>query len=148
LAYDQALLLRAADIKLLHERRIQIRGGKTDLPKRRAELAVAENQLKRLAAELEWDTVQTAQVIARLPSRAKIANARTLLNRRGELHAAKDIALASMGEADDKHTDLTCLQLTPRASPAQNRPWKAINRRHHPSLQHTPLELFSFTCTF
>jgi uncharacterized protein YhaN len=107
LAYDQALLLRAADIKLLHERRIQIRGGKTDLPKRRAELAVAENQLKRLAAELEWDTVQTAQVIARLPSRAKIANARTLLNRRGELHAAKDIALASMGEADDKHTDLT-----------------------------------------
>ena len=50
LAYDQALLSRAEDVQQLHDRRIQIRAGKADLPKRRAELAGAEATLNRLAA--------------------------------------------------------------------------------------------------
>jgi uncharacterized protein YhaN len=105
LAYDQALLLRADDIQQLHDRRIQIRAGKTDLPKRRAELAGAEATLNRLAAELEW-TGDVDQLIARIPARAKIATLRTLLNRRGEQLAAVENAIAATGEADDKLAEL------------------------------------------
>jgi len=106
LAYDQALLLRADDIQQLHDRRIQIRAGKTDLPKRRAELASAEATLNRLAAELEW-TGDIDQLIARVPARAKIATLRTLLNRRGEQLAAVQNAKAALGEADDKLAELS-----------------------------------------
>ena len=38
-------------------------------------------------------------------------------------------------------TDFNCLQSTPRASPAQSRPWKAINRAPILTCEHTPLEL-------
>ena len=39
---------------------------------------------------------------------------------------------------EDKHTDLTCLQLTLRGLTAKNRPWKAINRGniHHLYTHH------------
>jgi uncharacterized protein YhaN len=105
LAYDQALLARAEDIQQLHDRRIQIRAGKADLPKRRAELAGAETTLNRLAAELEW-TGDIDQLIARIPARAKIATLRTLLNRRGEQIGAVENAKAAVGEADDKLAEL------------------------------------------
>jgi uncharacterized protein YhaN len=105
LAYDQALLLRADDIDQLHDRRIQIRAGKADLPKRRAELADAEATLNRLAAELEW-AGDIDQLIARIPARAKIATLRTLLNRRGEQLAAVQNAKAALAEADEKLAEL------------------------------------------
>ena len=107
LAYDQALLLRADDIEQLHERRIQIRAGKTDLPKRRAELARAEADLNRLATELDWKTGGVDQLIARIPARAKVAGARTLLNRRGQLHAAVENAKTAVEEADEKVAELS-----------------------------------------
>jgi uncharacterized protein YhaN len=105
LAYDPALVLRADDIQQLHDRRIQIRAGKADLPKRRAELAGAEATFNRLAAELEW-TGDLDQLIAHLPARAKIATLRTLLNRRGEQIAAVENAKAAVCEADDKLAEL------------------------------------------
>ena len=105
LAYDQALLLRADDIDQLHDRRIQIRAGKADLPKRRAELAGAEATLNRLAAELEW-AGDIDQLIERIPARAKIATLRTLLNRRGEQLAAVQNAKAALAEADEKLAEL------------------------------------------
>jgi uncharacterized protein YhaN len=105
LAYDPALVLRADDIQQLHERRIQIRAGKADLPKRRAELAGAETTFNRLAAELEW-TGDLDQLIAHLPARAKIATLRTLLNRRGEQIAAVENAKAAVSESDDKLAEL------------------------------------------
>jgi hypothetical protein len=105
LTYNQALFLRADDIQQLHDRRIQIRAGKTDLPKRRAELASAVATLNRLAAELEW-TGDVDQLIARIPPRAKIATLRTLLNRRGEQIAAVENAKAALGEANDTLAEL------------------------------------------
>ena len=105
MAYDQALLSRADDIQQLHDRRIQIRAGKADLPKRRAELAGAEATLNRLAAELEW-AGDIDQLIARIPARAKIATLRTLLNRRGEQIAAVENAKAAVSEAEDKLAEL------------------------------------------
>ena len=42
--------------------------------------------------------------------------------------------LASLLHVEVKLNRHNCLQPTPHASPAQNRPWKATNRTPHPSL--------------
>jgi uncharacterized protein YhaN len=105
LDYDSPLLVRTDDIQHLHDRRIQIRAGKADLPKRRAELVGSEASLNRLAAELEWSG-DIDQLIARIPTRAKIATLRALLNRHGEQIAAVENAKAAAAEVDDKLAEL------------------------------------------
>jgi uncharacterized protein YhaN len=102
LAYDEALLARADDINRLHERRIQVQAGMADLPKRRAELTAAESHLKRLAAELEWETDNSNKIITSIPARAKLAYARALSNRRGELSTAASNARAALDEAEER----------------------------------------------
>jgi hypothetical protein len=102
LAYDEALIARADDINRLHERRIQVQAGTADLPKRRAELTAAESHLKRLAAELEWATDNSDKIIASVPARAKLAHARALSNRRGELLTAANNARAALDEAEER----------------------------------------------
>ena len=105
LTYDDGLLARADDIQLLHDRRIQIRAGKADLPKRRAELAGAEASLNRLAAELEWSG-DIDQLMARIPARAKIAALRALVNRRGEQFGAIENAKVAVAEAEEKLAEI------------------------------------------
>jgi uncharacterized protein YhaN len=105
LAHDEALLTRADDINRLHERRIQVHAGMADLPKRRAELAAAESHLKRLAVELEWLSDGADNIITSIPARAKLAHARALSSRRGELLSAASNARAALDEAEDReHT--------------------------------------------
>lgn len=101
LIFDDALLARAEDIAQLRDRRIQVRAGKADLPKRRAELAAAEATLNRLAGELEW-TGDVVQLIARIPAKAKVAVLRGLLNRRGAQSGAVENAKSAVAEAEDK----------------------------------------------
>lgn len=101
LAFDDALLARAEDIALLRDRRIQVRAGKADLPKRRAELAAAEAALNRLASELEWSG-DVEQLIARIPAKAKVAVLRGLLNRRGAQSGAVENAKGAVAEAEEK----------------------------------------------
>ena len=99
LTYDDTLILHEHDIEQLHERRIKVRDGRADLPKRRAELAGAEATLRQLAAELEWDANDVEQLIERIPARAKVSTARTLLSRRGERSSAVENARAAAEEA-------------------------------------------------
>lgn len=106
LSYEEPLLMRADDIARLHERRIQIRLGRTDLPKRRTELTIAEAHLARLASELEWDVDDRATIMRRIPTRPKLTSARSLLNMRGELISAVDGAKMAVAEAEDKASDL------------------------------------------
>jgi uncharacterized protein YhaN len=117
LSYEEPLLIRAEDIARLHERRIQIRLGRTDLPKRRAELASAEAQLARLAAELEWPAGDSSDIMRRIPTRPKLTSARSLLNLRGELNSAVDSTKAAVAEAEENVSDLA-RQLSDTASPA------------------------------
>lgn len=107
LTYDEALLLRTEDIGQLHERRIQVRAGKADLPKRRIELASAEADLRRLAGELEWETANIDQLVARIPARSKVAGVRTLLNRRGELLSGEETARAALEETEARLGEIT-----------------------------------------
>ena len=106
LTYDEALLLHEHDIEQLHERRITVRDGRADLPKRRAELAGAEAELRRQAAELEWDASDVDQVIDRIPARAKAVTVRNLLNRRGACFSAVEAAKAAVEEATTKAAEL------------------------------------------
>ena len=106
LSYDEGLLQREQDIAQFHERRIQIRAGKADLPKRRAELAGAEIAISRLASDLDWQDKDIDLIIGRIPARSKLATVRGLMNRRGELVAAVENTTAAMQEAVDKVSDL------------------------------------------
>jgi len=117
LGFDEVLILHEHDIEQLHERRIKIRDGKADLPKRRAELASAEADLRRLATELEWDADDVDQLIGRIPARAKVSTVRTLLNRRGERLSAVESAETASEEAAGKASDLQ-RQLEAQDAPA------------------------------
>ena len=102
LTYDKSLILIEDDINHMHERRIKVRDGRSDLPKRHAELAGAEADLHRLAAELEWDSKDVVELIRRIPARAKVGTVRTLLNRRGALLSVVENARSAAEEATHK----------------------------------------------
>jgi uncharacterized protein YhaN len=107
LVYDDALLARADEIKRLHELRIRTRDQKADLPKRRTELAVAEDNLKRLAEEVAWNSDAPAEISARLPARSKLAEARSLSQQRGSLTVAAENARTARQEAEARIVELT-----------------------------------------
>jgi uncharacterized protein YhaN len=106
LSYDEAFLARKTDIDRLHEMRIKVRAGRSDLPKRRAELATEEAALTDLAAELDWQRADSGEIIAKLPARAKVANARALSKRYVELVSAEESARRACLEADEQVTAL------------------------------------------
>ncbi len=105
LTFDDDLLARAEDIAQLRDRRIQVRAGKSDLPKRRAELAATEASLNRLAGELEWSG-NIDQLIVRIPVKAKVAVLRGLLNRRGEQSGAVENSKGALAEAEEKLAEI------------------------------------------
>lgn len=105
LIFDDGLLAHAEDVAQLRDRRIQVRAGKADLPKRRAELAGAEATLNRLAGELEWSG-DIDPLIARIPAKAKVAVLRSLLNRRGAQSGAVGNAKSALAEAEEKLTEI------------------------------------------
>ena len=87
LKFDETLIQRSNDVGQLHERRIEIRREKADLPKREVELHAAEEELRANASELEWAETESAALIERIPPRTKVRVVRSLLNQRGELEA-------------------------------------------------------------
>ena len=103
LDFDEVLVRRADDITQLHEQRIKIRGGKDDLPKRRAELKDELKELDWLATELGWETAEPAELIDRMPARGKIARLHALEARRGRLETEVEAASKA---AEDAKTSL------------------------------------------
>jgi uncharacterized protein YhaN len=99
---DSAVLLRVDDVQLLHERRIEVRRARGDLPKRQAELGASEARLLALAKELGWRWGEPAAVIAALPSRAKLQLARSLLAERGAAVASLGTAREALSDAESR----------------------------------------------
>lgn len=87
LVFDEALVQRAGDVRQLHERRIEIRGEKADLPKRQAELNATEEKLRADAKELGWTGADSAALIDRIPPRTGVSVVRSLLGKKGEIDA-------------------------------------------------------------
>ena len=103
---DETLLLRSDDIQQLHKQRIEVQKEKADLPKRRAELASAKVRLQRLAEELEWEAKGADDLMPRIPQRAKVTAARTLLTKRGERASATESARTALEEAEAQFQEL------------------------------------------
>ena len=99
LAFDEALVARAEDIRHLDEKRIEVRKERADLPKRREELAAALAELAGHARDLGWDAAAPEDAIGRIPPRDKVAGARALLARRGGLATALEAAAKAREEA-------------------------------------------------
>ena len=106
LTYDEKLLLHADDVGQLHERRIEIRGEKADLPKRQAELDAAETELRNLARELDWQEDEVGELTARIPARAKLRAAHSLLGQHGELTSVVENRKVMLEEAEDERAEL------------------------------------------
>lgn len=105
LVVDDNVLLYQADIERLSKRSIQLSSGRADLPKRRAELAAAEEVLKRAAIEMGW-TGPTPDLVERIPPRAKVSAVRGLLTSRGSRFAAVGSAQAALEDASEKLADI------------------------------------------
>lgn len=103
---DDELLIRADDIQEFHRRRIEVQKEKTDLPHRVAELASAEENLRRLAGELEWQADDTEALVKRIPPRPKATALRTLLSSRGERSSGVTNARDAADELAGQITDL------------------------------------------
>ena len=106
LVYDEQLVHRAEDIGQLHERRIEIRKEKADLPNRQAELGAAEADLRALAAELDWQGEEVGALTARIPARAKLRTVRSLLDRRGGLVSNLGNKTVTLEEAEAERAKL------------------------------------------
>ena len=119
LSYDERLILRERDIEHLHERRIEIRREKADLPKRQAELDAVEAELRDLAVELGWKD-DVGKLITRIPPRTKLGALRSLLSQRGKLAADVENRTERLEEAevvfDDFRQTLEALGTTPDVS--------------------------------
>ena len=97
--YEEALVLRADDVRQLHERRIEIRREKADLPKRQAELKIAEDELTDLATELGWQEPEISTLVERIPPRATVSVVRVLLGQRGGLESDVVLRTGALEEA-------------------------------------------------
>ncbi|GGI31225.1 hypothetical protein XH83_35340 (plasmid) [Bradyrhizobium sp. CCBAU 53351] len=75
------------------------------MPKRRAELAAAEDALKWAASELAW-TGETAELVDRIPPRAKASAVQGLLTSRGGRFAAVENAQKTLEDAGEKLANL------------------------------------------
>ena len=106
LSCDEQLLLHADDIGQLHERRIEIRGEKADLPKRQAELDVAETELRDLARELDWQEDEVGELTARIPKRTQLRAVRSLLAQHGELASGVEDRKVTLEEMEAERAEL------------------------------------------
>ncbi len=98
--------LPADDIQELHRLRIQVGAEQRDLPKRQAELRVAETSLLSRAKEIEWDTADVDGVMQAIPPRPKVARIRDLLQQRAERQLRLAAARKAAEEADARQTAL------------------------------------------
>ena len=115
LSFDEPLLQREADVAQLHERWIEIRGEKADLPKQQAELHAAEINLQTDARELGWKEKDSEALMQRIPTGMKVKSARILHAQWGELRANIESAARRLDESrktrDELQLQLEQLQL-------------------------------------
>lgn len=93
------------------------------MPKRRAELAAAEDALKWAASELAW-TGETAELVDRIPPRAKASAVQGLLTSRGGRFAAVENAQKTLEDAGEKLANLQA-RIEAIGTPRICRAWRA-----------------------
>ena len=106
LVFDELLVQRTDDVRQVHERRIEIRGEKADLPKREAELKAAEEELRVYAGELGWTQSDATALAKLLPTVSKVGVLRDLLNQKGKLEVKVTDSESLFAESRDEYEKL------------------------------------------
>lgn len=105
-ACDEDLLVRAEDVAVLKQQRIEVQKEKMDLPQRRVELTNAQKQLVGEAEQLGWLGLDSNAIIKRIPGAARVAAATKLATRRGALEEAVTATRAALNEVAASRADL------------------------------------------
>lgn len=105
LVWDDALLVRAEEIDLLHTQRIEVQNEQGDLPKREKELYSLEGNVHELAAELGWEAEHVDAIVMRIPNRGKVNRARGLFKQRGTRVASVERATVALAESRRRLSD-------------------------------------------
>ena len=105
LTWDETLVLRAEDIHQLDRQRIQMQSERADLPKRKAELASEEKQIRKLASELNWPSDSVENISDRIPNRTRVEHARSLLGEGMRLHSGVESARRALQAARKRSRD-------------------------------------------
>ena len=106
LSCDDRLIQQADDIRHLNEQRLAIRPERIDLPKRRAELAAKEDEVRALAGELDWKTTEVDELVARVPARGKVVAVQSLFGQHGGLAQDLRSRTEALEEAEAQRDDL------------------------------------------
>ena len=102
---DSSVLIHETEIDRLSKRSIELAPERAALPRRRSDLAAAEDALRRAATELDWHG-DIAELLERIPPRGKVAVLRGLLTSRGECFATVDSAHRTSVGAGEKLADV------------------------------------------
>jgi uncharacterized protein YhaN len=102
---DESVLIHETEIDRLSKRSIELAPERAALPRRRSDLAAAEDALRRAAAELDWHG-DVAELLEMIPPRGKVAVLRGLLTSRGECFATVDSAHRTSVGAGEKLADV------------------------------------------
>ena len=105
LVWDDALLVRAEEIKQLHEQRIQVMAELLDLPKREKELYSLEGNVLELATELGWESDDVDAILRRIPNPGNVNRARTIFNQRGKRVTAVERATVALSASKRRLSD-------------------------------------------
>lgn len=100
--WDKALLRREGEIESLHQQRIQIKKGITDLPGLNRKLGEEQATLVEMAAECGWSGVGAGPVANRIPSRSELESMRSMLADWREKRAQVESADTAAKEATSR----------------------------------------------
>ena len=106
LVWDEKLIEHEPRVAHLHRQSIEIMPEVSDLPKREAELAVLEGEVRRFAAELDWTDADAEDVAGRIPPRAAVQDAHTLLQARAALQTDLDNRREALASATARQSEL------------------------------------------
>ena len=83
--FDEGLVKKTDEIRLLDELYITARKGRMDLSKRQAELQYALNAMAQLADDIGWKIDEPTEIADRIPSRSEVGTTRNLIIQYGEI---------------------------------------------------------------
>ena len=96
---DEKILSRANEIARLHEVRIHVQKALEDLPKRQSELLSMVGELRSLARELSWETLEADLLLSMIPPRSRSVAVSKRLSERVELLSFLSAAERALMEA-------------------------------------------------
>ena len=113
ISLDEGLFARAADIVSLDEGRVLVEKDKRDIPNRLAEIDANWKRLRTILAEVGWNGETIEEVEKLLPQRTKLAQVRSVLERKGEIdtlrNAAERNSIRQREEIESLEAQLRCM---------------------------------------